>query len=434
MKTCMREEEKVKRIIKEEEIKWVQLHLTDLIGGLRILHLSSDEFITGVMRNGCNFDGSSIGFVGVEKSDLIALPDMKTFLKLPHENDEARVIANVYDTRLKPFPACPRQILLKAVNKLKRQGFTHIKVSPEMEFYVIKEVNENYTNKNRYFAPPPIDESKDYRKRLSAALIESGYHVKYHHHEVGRTQHEIEIRELDAIEAADFCMYFKYLSKEIAQLYNFLVTFMPKPFSDDAGNGMHMHIKLFKGNKNIFYDENDDYRLSQIARYFIGGVLEHAKGIAAIANPTINSYKRFVPGFEAPCYITWGRYNRSGLIRIPAKKDADIEVRGADPAANPYLLYAAIIYAGIDGIKKKIEYEPLEKNVYLMDEREVKKRKIRKLPSTLQEAIEELLNDEVLVSSLGKTVIEMFVEKKKKEIEKYSREITDLDYELYFDC
>jgi|Deesub1362A_J573_1020465.scaffolds.fasta_scaffold08425_2 glutamine synthetase len=427
-------QEKIKKIIEKNDIKWVQVHFTDLLGRLRILHFSSNEFLNFVLEKGFNFDGSSVGLTGVEESDLIAIPDKKTFLILPHEKDEARIIANIYDTSLKPFPADPRYILNKAVGKAKRQGYDEIKISPEMEFYVLSEYRGNYEieEKSGYFAPPPVDDAKDYRRELAETLIESGYSVKYHHHETGKYQHEVEIKTLNAIEAADFCIYFKYLAREIASLYNSLVTFMPKPFSNDAGNGMHAHIVLYSRGKNVFYDENDKYNMSQTARYFIGGIIEHARGMAAIANPTVNSYKRLIPNFEAPCYITWARYNRSSLIRIPAKKEIDIEIRNADPTANPYLFYAVIIYAGLDGIKKKIEYEAVEKNLYKLSEKEIREYGIKKMPSNLMEAIEELENDNVIKKAIGKEAVEMFIEEKKKEWRRYMTEITDLDYKFYF--
>lgn len=424
------------RTIRYREIQWIQVHFTDLLGRLRVSYFPSKEFMEDVLNTGFNFDGSSIGFVDVGKSDLIAIPDKNTFLPLPHEKNEARIIANIFDNFLKPFLACPRYILKKAIKKMRRQGFDKIKISPEMEFYVIEKMQQKYSihRGSAYFLPSSLDEAKTYRKELADALRKSGYPIKYHHHEVGRNQHEVEIKALDAMEASDFYMYFKYLAKEIAKSHNLTITFMPKPFQDDAGNGAHMHIVLYKKDKNIFYNENDEYNLSQTARYFIGGILEHAPAITAIANPTINSYKRLIAGFEAPCYISWGRYNRSSLIRIPAKKDIDIEIRIADPAANPYLLYAAVLHAGIDGIKKKILYEPIEKNIYKMDEKEKREYNIKKLPSSLSEAIDELENDEILQKAIGKDAIEMFIKEKKKEMMKYASRITDLDYEFYFNC
>jgi len=429
-------QENIKKIINEKNIQWVQLHFTDVIGRLRVLHIPANRFLEETLENGIGFDGSSVGLTKVEKSDLIAMPDRKTFNILPHEEDEGKIVANIYDTTFNQFSADPRYILKKAVEKANSLGYDEIKVSPEMEFYVCNESEEyNYEKieAQGYLAPPPLDDVKKYRRNLSELLQKSGYNVRYHHHEKGKYQHEVEIDALDAISAADYCIHFKYLAREIASSYNLMVTFMPKPFAYNAGNGMHAHIAFFKDGNNVFHDENDEYNLSQIARYFIGGVLEHAPGMTAIGNPTINSYKRLTPYFEAPIYITWARYNRSSLVRIPAKKNIDIEIRNADPAANPYLLFAVMIHAGLDGIKKKKEYDPIEKNIYKISEKK-EKTEIKKLPTTLLEALDALEQDDIIKGALGKEILELFVEKKKKEWEQYQGEITDLEYRLYFHC
>ncbi|MCJ7571495.1 MAG: glutamine synthetase, partial [Candidatus Thermoplasmatota archaeon] len=210
-------------------------------------------------------------------------------------------------------------------------------------------------------------------------------------------------------------------------------TFMPKPFSNDAGSGMHTHVCFYKNGKNMFQDDSNQYRLSQTARYFIGGILEHARGMAAIANPTLNSYKRLIPNFEAPVYIAWAQYNRSSLVRIPARKNVDVEVRNPDAAANPYLLYSAMIHAGIDGIKKKIEYEPISENIYKMSEK-ISNLKIKKLPTNLNEALEELESDDIIKKAIGKDTVDMFIKYKQKEWQQYIGETTDLEYKLYFHC
>jgi glutamine synthetase len=426
----------VKQLIRENKTDWIQLHFTDIIGRLRVLHMPSDRFLDGKAKDGIGFDGSSVGFAAVEKSDMMLLPDESTFLPLPHEKNEARIIGEIYDSSLKPFPAGPRQILKKAIQAANKAGFDEIKFSPEMEFYVMDEHDsqeDRIIEQQGYFAPPSLDEVKGYRKELTEMLSKSGYKIKYHHHEGGKCQHEVEINSIDVLSAADYCIYFKYLAREIARMYNLLVTFMPKPVSNDAGNGMHAHTCFYKNGKNMFMDENDDYRLSQTARYFIGGILEHARGMAAIANPTLNSYKRLIPNFEAPIYVAWAQHNRSALIRIPARKNVDVEVRNPDPAANPYLLYAAMIYAGLDGIKKKIECDPIEKNIYKMSER-VKDLGIKKLPTNLNEALEALKSDGVLCKSLGDETINLFTKYKDKEWQHYIGETTDLEYRLYFHC
>ena len=429
---------KIKELIDKKHIKWIQIHFTDIMGGLRTLHIPADRFLgDDVPSKGVNFDGSSVGFRKVEKSDMMALPDLRTFMLLPHEKDEAMVRADLYDTEYNPYRADPRSILKKAVEKTKKEGYDKVMISPEMEFCCFNKSADQESNiwdSVGYLASSALDELKEYRKKLSDVLMESGYQVKYHHHEKGKFQHEIEIRALEAVAAADFCNYFKYVARECAKLFNIDVTFMPKPLSEEAGNGMHAHITLYNKNRNMFLDEDNPYNLSQSALYFIGGILEHSRAIAALANPTLNSYKRLIPHFEAPIYIAWDRYNRSSLIRIPAKKNVDIEVRNADPAANPYLFFAALIYAGLDGIKKKITYEPISRNIYKMTPEEIKKYRIKQLPTNLMEALEEFQKDSVIINGIGRDAADLFIEKKTNEWNRYTGEITDLDYRFYFHC
>ncbi len=431
-------QQQIKKIIDTKDIRWIQTHFTDLMGGLRVLHIPAERFLKDdLLKKGLRFDGSSVGFRKVEKSDMIALPDQDTFMLLPHEKDEALIRADLYDIELNPYRAGPRNILKRAVEKAKTQGYDSVMISPEMEFYVFDgsenqhaEINEN----EGYFIPPPLDNAKNYRKKLSDVLMDSKYQVKYHHHETGKCQHEVEIKALNATDAADFCSYFKYLARDIAKSFNMEITFMPKPFSREAGSGMHAHIALYKKGKNTFSDENDPLGLSQTARYFIGGILEHSRGIAALANPTLNSYKRLIPHFEAPIYIAWAPHNRSSLIRIAAKKNVDVEVRNADPAANPYLFFAALIHAGLDGIKRKINYEPVLRNIYEMTDEEIKKYGIKQLPTNLMEALEELKRDTVIMDAIGRDGADLFIENKTAEWHNYMSEVTDLDYKFYFHC
>lgn len=428
----------ISQLIENNNIQWVQIHFTDLIGRLRVLHYSADTFLADdIITYGSGFDGSSVGIASVENSDMIAMPDVDTFQLLPHESDEGRIIADIYDNTGKPFPGDPRFILKQTLEKARKEGFNKILIAPEMEFYVFQnnDANEEYipNSSKGYLVPPPFDDVKQYRKDVAKLLVESGYQVKYHHHEVGSHQHEIEVKSLPALTAADFCMFFKFLARDVATLYDLLVTFMPKPLQDDAGNGMHAHLCLYKDGVNVFYDDHDKYRLSQTARYFIGGILDHARGIAAIANPTINSYKRLQPHFEAPIFVAWGQYNRSSLIRIPAKKNVNIEIRNADPAANPYLFYSAMIHAGLDGIRKKTMYDPIETNTYHINDYDSISG-VPKLPSNLCEALEELESDDVIKNAIGSTAFDLFIRKKRNEWKLYMEEITDLEYDLYLHC
>jgi len=429
-------EEKIIQKIEEQHISWIQIHFTDLSGTLRVVHFPAKQFIEdNILKNGCGFDGSSVGLKTVEKSDMLAVPDPNTFLVLPNNHNEARLIADVYDTTHTPCPIDPRNTLKKTITYAASHGYQQVNISPEMEFFVLSSNQENNIKtkaNDGYFTPPPLDNAKPFRKKISEMLLQSGIKVKYHHHENGRYQHEIEVKALPAIAAADFSMYFKYLARHIASTEDLQVTFMPKLFEDEAGNGMHAHLSLFNDNKNCFYDEQDKRHLSTQAKYFIGGILHHAKSIAAFANPTMNSYKRLIPHFEAPLYIAWGQYNRSSLIRIAAKKNIDVEVRNADPSANPYLFFSALIYAGIDGIKKEISYKPIEKNIYHMSEEEIKNEGIEKLPQNLFEALAALENDVELNRLMGKDLIDAYISNKKEECQNYLREVSDVDVDFYF--
>ncbi len=422
--------------IKKHKINWIQIHFTDIAGRLRVVHVPADRFVKeDLFSKGINFDGSSVGFRTVEKSDMVAIPDEKTFQILPYEDDEAVMHADLFDAERNMYRAGPRNILKKALTAAQKAGFDQVLFSPEMEFCCFQQDETQlprWQESVGYFTPSPLDDVKAYRKQLSNVLMQSGYKVKYHHHEKGKYQHEIEVTALDVLNAADFCTYFKFVARDIAELFNLDITFMPKPLSEEAGSGMHAHIALYKRQKNLFLDESQPYRLSQTALYFIGGILNHARGIAALGNPTLNSYKRLIPHFEAPIYIAWDQYNRSSLIRIPAKKNVDIEVRNADPAANPYLFFSAIIYAGLDGIKKKTTFEPVQRNIYKMDEAEIKKLGIKRLPTNLMEALEELKKDSVLINGIGKDAAELFIAHKTMEWHRYMGEITDLDYRFYF--
>ncbi|MDG6218565.1 MAG: glutamine synthetase family protein [Candidatus Thermoplasmatota archaeon] len=432
------EKNELKKIIKDENITWIQLHFTDLFGGLRVFHIPSKQFLEDdVLTYGLGFDGSSVGLKHVEKSDMIVIPDSETFLVLPHEKNEARIFADVYETDKKASVVDPRYILKEAVRTIQEQGFEDVIISPEMEFFILTDHEKKHYEplaSQGYCAPPPLDDVKEFRKTISELLLKSNINVKYHHHESGRYQHEIEIKPLSAITAADFSMYIKYLSRDIASVNNLQVTFIPKLFADEAGNGMHVHIKLLKNGKNAFIDKNNKYNLSETARYFIGGILHHAKSIAAFANPTVNSYKRLIPHFEAPLYIAWDRHNRSSLIRIAAKENVDIEVRNGDPSANPYLFFAALIHAGLDGMRNKYEYEPVEQNIYEMSENELRTLHIEKLPSTLIEALQELEQDTFFKKAMGEELINLYVERKRKELNDYLSEVSDVDLKYYMHC
>jgi len=430
--------EVLKDKIKEQNIQWIQLHFTDLLGGLRAVHFPAEQFIKDdIITHGCGFDGSSVGVNRVEASDMLAVPDPNTFLILPHEHQEARILADIHDASHTPSVLDPRNVLKKAMRDAKEKGYDDVIIAPEMEFFILSDESENpyspLANKG-YFTPPPVDDVKDFRKELAEYLLKSNIDVKYHHHENGRYQHEIEIKSLTGVAAADFCMYFKYLSKDLASDNNMKVSFIPKLFADESGNGMHAHIKLIKQGQNMFYDEHDPYYLSETAKYFIGGMLHHAKSIAAFANPTMNSYKRLIPHYEAPLYIAWGQHNRSSLIRIAEKQHIDIEIRNGDPSANPYLFFSALIYAGLDGIQRKRYIEPVHQNIYDMSTKELDSLNIQRLPATLLEALQELDQNDYLKQTMGKELVETYIRLKKQELNMYLSEVSDVDVKYYLHC
>jgi len=461
--------EEAKRILEESNIRWVQGHFVDITGNLRVFSMPAKTYLDDtIWEQGVGFDGSSVkGFVNVENSDMIALPDPSTMLALPwlYGGDEARVVMDVVDVNTyEYFPGDPRHIARRAVQVIKKMGYGKLELSPELEFYAFKKSSIPESGKNElltlmqgeeqipkgkhpvlgikekegYFASPPIDSAELFRNTLSEALMHSGIDVKYHHHEGGAWQQEIEIKMLpDAVKAGDASIFFKYLAKIMGSMNNLLITFMPKPLPTDAGNGMHVHMELFKNKKSAFFDKDEKYMLSQTARYFIGGILEHAKGMTVITDPTTNSYKRLIPNFEAPINIAWAVYNRSALVRIPNKagknNSIDIEARHPDPSANPYLTFAVLIHAGMDGIKKKIDPgEPVEKNIYSMNKRDLKKYDIKRLPRTLHEAIEEFESDEVVQRALGKHASQAFIDIKEKEWDEFLSQLSTWDYRKYF--
>jgi len=377
------------------------------------------------------FDGSSIeGFVGIEESDMYLKPDFDTFDIFPWRspnNDVARLICDVYDKDNKPFAGCPRLNLKRVVQEAARMGFV-MNVGPEAEFFLFlqKESGEPTTQTHDqagYFDLAPVDLGENARRDIVLTLEEMGYEVEASHHEVAPGQHEIDFRYDNSVNIADKIMTFKLVVRSIAQRHGLHATFMPKPIEGINGSGMHTHQSLFTlDGENAFYDPQAPDGLSDTARYYIGGIMKHARGLAAITNPVVNSYKRLVPGYEAPVYVAWSLCNRSCLIRIPAKRGMStrIEVRHPDPACNPYLAMAVMLAAGLDGIKNKIEPpEPVERNIYHMSEAERKRLKIINLPGSLGEALAELEKDKVIRAALGEHIFNKFMEAKLNEWDRY---------------
>lgn len=423
---------------KFRDIKYVQLLFTDIFGNLKSTEMPYERF-EKVKEEGIPFDGSSIqGFARIHESDMYVQPDLSTLTVLPYEEKTAKVFCDIKTTNGKPFEGDPRYILKRTLKKAKEMGFNSFKVGPEIEFYLLKRTESSFEpepqDKGSYFDLNPRDAGSRTRKTIVTTLNSIGIDVEMSHHEVGSGQHEIDLRYGDALKIADSIMISKYLLRIITQKNAFDVSFMPKPFYGKPGSGMHTHQSLWK-NGNAFSDEDDGYGLSEIAYHFLGGQLKHIKALTAITNPTVNSFKRLVSGFEAPVNICWGRYNRSALIRVPdfqKNEGARLELRSPDSSCNPYLAFAVMLESGLDGIKNKIKPpKPIEENVYEFDERKLAKFYIDKVPDSLDHALDELGKDNIIKNALCKHIYEKFVEGKRNEWLEYRTVITNWEREKY---
>ncbi|AEX86144.1 glutamine synthetase [Marinitoga sp. 1135] len=434
--------EDVLRIVEAEKVKFIRLQITDINGLLKNVEIPWDE-LKNSFEKGTMFDGSSIeGFVRIEESDMYLKPDPETFAIYPWTDKgykSARIICDVYTADGKPFEGDPRYRLKKVLSRLKEHGYEGF-VGPEPEFFLLPKDPQThkpilqFLDNGGYFDLLPIDQGEETRKDIVLALEDMGINVEASHHEVAPSQHEIDFTYDEALKTADNIQTFKLVVKTIALLRGLHATFMPKPFFGVNGSGMHTHLSLFKDGKNIFFDPENDYELSDELKYFVAGVLKHIKAITAIANPTINSYKRLVPGYEAPVNIAWSPSNRSALIRVPAArgKGTRIEVRSPDPTANSYLLLAALFAAGFEGIQEKLEPpKPVISNIYHMTPEERDKIGIDHLPGNLKEAIEELKKDELMKEVLGEHIFEKYIEMKEHEWKEFSINVTDWEINKY---
>ncbi len=437
----MCEKERLIEMARDMEVEFIHLQFTDIMGVMKNISITIDQ-LDKALNNEIMFDGSSIdGFVRIEESDMYLRPDLSTFVVLPWSSypKEARLICDVYMADGTPFYGCPRNILKSALKEAADMGYI-LNVGPECEFFLFHTDEKGQpsveTHDNAgYFDLAPVDLGGDARKDMTMVLKQMGFEIEASHHEVAPGQHEIDFKYEDALTTADRIMTFKMAVRIIAQRHGLHATFMPKPKFGISGSGMHINMSLqtFDG-ENAFYDEKDDMKLSKVAYHFLGGVIEHAKGFTALTNPTVNSYKRLVPGYEAPIQIAWSASNRSPLIRIPSKKGSStrIELRSPDPSANPYLALAAVLKAGIDGIKSETEPpEPVSSNVYKMDKYEIKARGIENLPSNLSEAVKELMNDSVVQEALGKHATQKFVDAAMYEWSEYSKHVSEWEMDRY---
>jgi len=432
----------IRRMVKEQNVNYIRLQFTDLLGVIKNVEIPVSQ-LEKALSNKCMFDGSSIeGFVRIEESDMYLYPDLDTFVVYPWDTEYgkvARLICDVHTTDGSPFMGDPRQVLKAMLKEAEKMGFTAFNIGPEPEFFLFKldenqEPTMDLNDKGGYFDFAPLDLGENCRRDIVLTLEQMGFEVEASHHEVAPGQHEIDFKYANAVQAADQIQTFKLVVKTIARKHGLHATFMPKPIFGINGSGMHCNLSLFTGNENAFYDPSSELGLSQTALSFVAGVLKHARNFAAITNPTINSYKRLVPGYEAPCYVAWSAKNRSPLIRIPAARGLStrIEVRNPDPAANPYLALTVLLAAGLDGIRNNLVPPPAtDRNIYVMNEQERLQEGIYSLPITLKEAIENLKNDEVICAALGEHILNRFVEAKEIEWDMFRTAVHPWEREQY---
>ncbi len=433
--------EYVLKMAKEHDVKFIRLWFTDILGFLKSFAITVEE-LEGALEEGMGFDGSSIeGFARIDESDMVALPDPDTFKILPWRPREHRAVARMFCDILKPggetFEGDPRYVLKRNLKRAADLGYTYY-VGPELEYFYFRDSQGTEPlDQGGYFDLTPRDAATDMRKDTVLTLEEMGIGVEYSHHEVAASQHEIDMRYTDALTMADNVMTYRLVVKEVALKYGVYATFMPKPVFGINGSGMHVHQSLFKGDRNAFFDPKDEYHLSKISKYYIAGLLKHAPEITSIANQWVNSYKRLVPGYEAPVYLSWARRNRSDLIRVPEyrpgrEKATRIEFRSPDPACNPYLAFSAMLAAGLEGIEKEYEVPaPIEENVYEMPEEERQRRGIATLPGSLLEAVLVTEKSELMRKALGDHVFSAFIANKKIEWDRYRTQVTEYELKRY---
>ena len=432
----------INKIAKEEDVRYLRLMFTDILGTIKNMEVPISQ-LEKVLDNKMMFDGSSIeGFVRIEESDMYLYPDLDTWLVFPWGSEQgkiARLICDVYKPDGTPFAGDPRNNLKRVLRKMEDMGFTDFNLGPEPEFFLFK-TDENgkptfdLNDEGGYFDLAPTDLGEDCRREIVLELEELGFEIEASHHEVAPGQHEIDWKYSRALEACDNIQTFKLIVKTVARKHGLHATFMPKPVYGVNGSGMHCNMSLFNEEGNAFYDADSESGLSDTAYKFIAGLLHHAKAYTAICNPIINSYKRLVPGYEAPVYIAWSTQNRSPLIRIPASRGLStrVELRSVDPSTNPYLALATLLAAGLDGIASDIEVPaPIDRNIYIMDAEDREANGIYDLPKNLAEAVEELKNNPLILDALGDHISRSFIEAKEIEIATYISQVTDWEINQY---
>lgn len=433
--------QEVLSIAKEENVKFIRLQFTDIFGVLKNVAIPVDQ-LEKALDGELMFDGSSIeGFVRIEESDQYLKPDPDTFTVFPwrpRDGSVARLICDVYTPDGEPFAGCPRCTLQKVLAEAKEMGYT-LNAGPEAEFFLFHTDEAGRPtvlthDQGGYFDLSPVDLGENARRDMVMTLQEMGFEIEASHHEVAQGQHEIDFKYDEALATADKLVTFKFVVRSIAQRHGLHASFMPKPIFGINGSGMHTHQSLFKNGENVFFAENGERQLSETAYQYIGGILKHAPAFTAITNPTVNSYKRLVPGYEAPVYLAWSEKNRSPLIRIPARRGVGtrVEVRSPDPSANPYLALAVMLKAGLDGIKNNIQAPaPVDRNIYKLTTEERKAMGIGSLPGSLSAALDNLDADKVIQDALGSHIYERFTEAKRIEYQDYEMAVHQWELDHY---
>lgn len=436
----------IRTMVAEENVEFLRLQFSDVFGTIKNVEVPVSQ-LEKVLDNNLMFDGSSIeGFVRIEESDMYLYPDLSTFMIFPWATDShggkvARLIADIYTADREPFAGDPRNNLKRVLKQMEDAGFKNFNIGTEPEFFLFKldehgNPTMNLNDKGGYFDLAPLDLGENTRREIVLEMEKMGFEVEAAHHEVAPGQHEVDFKYADALDAADNIQTFKLIVKTIARKHGLYATFMPKPISGINGNGMHTNMSLFNEDGNVFYDEAGDLQLSKTAYNFLGGVLAHAANFTAITNPTVNSYKRLTPGFEAPVYVAWSGSNRSPMVRVPASRgnSTRLELRSVDPTANPYLAFAVILAAGLDGVAGEMEpNHAVDRNIYLMDEAERKKAGITDLPDTLLAAVNDLDTDSVIKEALGSHMARTFVDAKRLEYQAYRQEVSQWELETYLE-
>lgn len=430
------------RIVKEQNVRFIRLQFTDIFGAFKNIAITASQ-LEKALNKQCMFDGSSVeGFVRIEESDMYLYPDYDSFLIFPWYEDSckvARLICDVYKPDGTPFAGDPRGLLKRVLKEAEELGFDAFNIGPECEFFLFNYDEEGHPttetrDRGAYFELGPTDLGEAVRRDICMTLEDMGYEIEASHHENANGQHEIDFKYTDALTAADNIVTFKLAVKTVAHRHDMYATFMPKPVFGKAGNGMHVNMSLTKDGKNAFYDPDDRLGLSKTAYQFIAGMLEHAKGMSAITNPLVNSYKRLVSGYEAPVYIAWSGSNRSPLIRVPASRGAStrIELRNPDPSANPYLVLAVCLAAGLDGIRRGLTPpEGIKANLFEMDEDEREALGVKNLPSNLKEAVRALKADALIRETLGEHIFWCYVQHKTEEWDEYKIRVTPWELDRY---